>query len=276
MNTSNLLNEINNMNEKELNKYIIKRLNILKEANNDLKVLGHLTPFSFTPPTFGLVGIDTKIYYTDDDNYCVITKDDYMFLFVEYLRKKKITTIQGVLIELASFLNEYFNGDKTDNKKNILNKRNGKERMGVKDISLLKNRGSATSIDYAVLAQNILTFLELDSFLCIGNIKKDGSIEKVAFNLIKSNEIYYLLDYYNNTKVYDSEKRFLGYFPFQSSISSEDAISLLNEEKIVEFNDYIRVWNNITYAIRNIGMKRKYCVGNLLELESLRDLDNAV
>ena len=160
---------------------------------------------------------------------------------------------------------ENYLGRKTSRLKrreDVLNKESDKEII-LNDIEDLKEMNVATSLEYSLLAQNILTFLGYDAIFLIGSYKKISVNDFYSFNVIMIDNNYYLFDFYNPINVYDKTGDIVNKQPYQVKINNEDIDLFFQGLRPLVLKEYKRVLTNHLYQQVNTNDYRTYILNEI-------------
>lgn len=228
-------------NEESLKQFIDNRLIELYKSAQPRKIVG----FENLGPHKGIVPKETII--DNGGAYYKIKNDDYIYLFISLLIKNHITDLDKILNNIYPFLNMYFgkNGD-SDLRIAIFNQ-NTLDGI-IPDISVLKQRNAAMCSERAAMAQNIFSFLGIESYYITGEIVKNGENVPHAFNIIKYNNRYLIYDATTDVPVYNDDK-IVGYQFYIQEIDIEKFLS--NSQ--VTISDYCLEYRNNQYIRKKIG-----------------------
>ncbi|MBP3255199.1 MAG: hypothetical protein J6M60_01735 [Clostridia bacterium] len=173
--------------EKELKEMIDKRLETLYSNAGERKVLG----YESVTPLKGIIPKETLI--DNGDSYFKIENDEYLYEFMMLLKKHNMTEIGDAVRNLSSYLDYYFgkNGNE-DIRRQILNENIDGDNYH--DISILKGKNAAMCAERAAMAQNIFSFLGIESYYISGDIEVGEQKGPHAYNIIKLDEKMFLYD----------------------------------------------------------------------------------
>ncbi len=152
----------------------------------------------------GYIPLGTKIIfgfvwngsnYTNAGLYYYLDDASYILEFVKFVREKEINNEYELFDCIFDFLNHYF--DLTEIKKKdyidrdnmckLISKTSTSYYAPVKEhsIKMFKGKGNALCTEKSIIAQNILSFLNFESYVVIGLVDNDGKGgSEHAFNLI--------------------------------------------------------------------------------------------
>ncbi len=231
----------------------ISQLNDQKELFIDIRnVYGGYIPkgmrivygLSYNYDQDGLVGNDGKYYYIDTD--------DYIYEFCSWIKDKGIINEFELFYYLQDFIKQYFGLIPDISREEMFSLLYKDEKTyfpPVKEhgLSWFKKKGNAMCTEYAVIAQNILSFFDIESYIMIGKEKIDSTpSENHAFNIISytenetGEEYSAIIDFATPVAIYNPKFEYIGEFPFLGPIEelTEDFITDLNNEGKLEFQEY--------------------------------------
>ena len=126
------------------------------------------------------------------------------------------------------------------------------------------HKNVADSLEYSLLATNILTLLGYDAFHLIGEYKDNDIHELYGFNIIFKNDNYYLFDFYNPITIYNNNHEILTYHPYQMKINSNEVDNFLKGITSIRLKDYQRIVSTNTYQQIPKDLERIYSLGNII------------
>lgn len=228
-------------NEESLKQFIDDRLMELYKNASQRKIVG----FENLEPHRGIIPKETKI--DNGGAYYQIRDDNYIHLFIKLLIKNHITDLNKILNNIYPFLNIYFGKNGDSDLRQIIFDQNTS--MGtIPDISVLKQKNAAMCSERAAMAQNIFSFLGIESYYITGEIVKNGENVPHAFNIIKYNNRYLIYDASTDVPVYNDDK-IVGYQFYIQEIDIEKFLS--NSQ--VTIIDYCLEYQNNQYIRKKIG-----------------------
>ena len=200
VNINDILREENEDRRKELVNNRLKEIDSLSKQN----VL-----ISTNKNYRGFISSTSKVAFSDDlidigEDSCsssvhLMKTQDYIPLFIEYIKSKKITNANYIIMAISPFLHEYFGCKKDYTNENNREKYYidiGKKLGEIKskdeynkyynewfDIGEYKGSSMAECSEYAILSQNILSFLGIESYYISGQLNDE--IDLHAYNIIK-------------------------------------------------------------------------------------------
>lgn len=242
-----------------------KTIQYLKNTYKPHKTLGYLTLSTYSKPLYGFIPDDVKIYYDLDNNYYSIQDDTYLYDFINFLKEEKILNSNEAILKIPIFLKEFF-GQKTSRtlKKETFLTIRMPNYLNIPDINDLKHKNVADSLEYSLLATNILTLLGYDAFHLIGEYKDNDIHELYGFNIIFKNDNYYLFDFYNPITIYNNNHEILTYHPYQMKINSNEVDNFLKGITSIRLKDYQRIVSTNTYQQIPKDLERIYSLGNII------------
>ncbi len=308
--------EIVMLDSKQLKEYVDSKIKILeeeaKEENGDNITIGYnldynpvknkkgnKAPFDISLHCFYLgyvykgarvvygMSYDKDGYIGNDGKYYYVDQDDYIMEFCEYIKDKEILDELELFDYILEFMRDYFD----DRNKFIINERPNREEMfqmlyqtdhsfypPIKEhgLSWFKGSGNALCSEYSVIANNIMNFMGIDSYLVVGHYESDGEVEGHAYNMISYDEeetgrrVDALIDYGNFINIFDSNFNVLSESPFMAKIKelNNDLVEkLVNNEKHLRFEDYCYVIVGDDLLQMGNGKVRDYYIDNRALLE---------
>lgn len=192
-----------------------------------------------------LVSNDGRYYYIDDDSY--------INEFCDFIKDKDIINEFELFDYILEFIKMYLGTIKEIEREDMFKMIYKSDRVyynpiNKHSIKWFKGRGNAMCSEYAILAQNILNFLGIDSYLVIGREKTGNEkSDSHAFNIVSfiekesQEEINALIDFANHTEVLDINFKKIGESPFIGELENfnqEFVLELVNDEKHLVFEDY--------------------------------------
>ena len=211
-----------------------------------------------------------------------IYDNEYLYEFAKGIKKLHLSDSKYLLNYIMPFLDYYFGfpKDTKDNRDNVLFEyavKNAKEfykshsniqlyqnmdpvdqmqLSGDFPISAFKGKYAAQCSERSVLAQNLLKVCGYESAVMFGESSSRNNTEGHAWNSVKLNDTFYLLDFSNTVYAYKDGK-FAGHKPYFISMNPTDYSKFIKGEKIAAGKDYHYVNGKIVYE-KGI---RQYAVG---------------
>lgn len=232
----------------------------------------------------GFIPKNTKVIYgmiygqdgnvSNEGNYYYIDSHKYIKDFCKYIKDYDIENEYELFDYILDYLKDYFGSiekiSREDMFKLIKDENNRNYNLtNEHGLSQFKGKGNALCTEYSIMAQNLLSFFGITSYLVIGKIKTgDYDEEAHAFNLISVNNKDYLIDFSNYVRVLDEKFKCLGKSPFMGEldvIDQEFVDALVNEEEVLEFDDYNYLVIGNTLAKISFDRKRRYFIDGQLE-----------
>lgn len=256
--------DLNKFSEDKITQIINDRIKILEENAKKTKEIGNVEKSDENASHHkGFISRDTKVCYSMSQGYYIKTTD-YIREFIEYIKQNNLSPSPK---EIFKFLNEYF-GERPSVDTRI--------ERDFKEISDFKKSNRAMCTERAALANNILSFLGMETWFCDGSVYNSNNniSEGHAFLIVKSESGRYKIYDPSFSIYYNNEDH-----PFIIDISEENAIKVLNS---MPYNPSKR--NCVTvpeYYFKNINGKnqrqnansfRTYGVG--VEKDTLMDILN--
>ena len=255
--------DLNKFTQEQINELINDRVNILDKTALKTKEIGNVESFDEKASHHkGFISRDTKVCYSMSQGYYIKTTD-YIREFIEYIKQNNLPPSPKTIFK---FLNYYF-GERPS-----IDTRNEKEFMEISDF---KNSDRALCTERAALANNILSFLGMETWFCDGSVYNSNNIsEEHAFLIVKSESGKYRIYDPSYSIFYDNEDH-----PFFKEVSEESAIRVLNstpynpsKKNCVKVQEYYAKKLDGKSQIVNANSFRIYGVG--IESDKLVDLVN--
>lgn len=258
--------KIINLPAKEMLFKVNERLTRLAKTYKTHKILGYITPTKYSKPLYGFIPDNVKVYYDLDDNYYEITDNTYLFDFLNFLKTHGVPNTNEAILKIPLYLQNYF-GLKTSRslKKKMFFQNNIPDYLNLKDISNLKDKNVADSLEYSLLAQNILAFLGYDVFHLIGECQIKNIQELYGFNIILINKNYYLFDFYHPVSLYNDKGEIVGTHPYQMRLKTEDIDIFLKGMKAIRLKEYKRIMTSKLYQQIPTSEERIYSLQNIIK-----------
>ena len=256
----------------DLNKYSQEKIeeitnnivNSLEENAKKTSEIGNVErPTADASHHKGYISKDTKVCYNLSEGYYMKTTD-YINEFVEYVRKNNLHPSPHTIFK---FINDYFGKvSNTDNR----------SEMRFKDISDFRHSDEAFCTERAALANNILSFLGMETWFCDGSIYgSKGEVENHAFVFVRGDSGKYIIYDPSYTVAYNNESR-----PFIRNITEQAAARILNSsphnpsiENLLTVPEYYFKEVDGKVKVMNSSAQRVYGVG--VQIEELMELVNS-
>lgn len=198
--------------------------------------------------------------FTNGGCYYYVDTDDYIYMFLKYIRDKEISSDEDLFIYIGKFIRNYlgiFGDIKREDMLKMIYKNENEyyDRVEEHKFSWFKNKGIGECTEIALMAQNILCFLGYYSAIVMGNMAEKSvkennvySDEAHAYNLVayedsETGEVVQLLvDFAAATIFYNKEKK-LDMAPFIIELEEgikESVKALLRgyRKQISDYDDY--------------------------------------
>lgn len=224
-----------------MKQHVETRLNVLKE-----KALERKTVMMGTEPFKGFIGKDTEIKYNESTPGVHLDDDSIFTNLINNVKEMKQTpdwkdvSTRQLLPTATNFtINKYFGSLFGGENKQTTDNQNETE---PKSISSLKEKGTAGSIERSALAQNINSFLGLDSQIIVSENFKlniDSKPEIHAFNEIKNEKGTYISDVSNPSLIKNAYNEIMNNQPVFYPVLPDKIAAYENHEPIqVKHVDY--------------------------------------
>ena len=217
-------------------------------------------------------------YYVDDDNYI---KD-----FCKFIKDKEVVDEFELFDYILEFIRNYFGNirklpERDSMNRLILEKDNYFYKpVNEHSFSSFEKKGNAMCTEYSLMAQNIMSFFDIESYYVIGKEEdKINGVENHAFNLINFNkkdtneERNYLIDFTTPVKVYNENFEELGKSPFMGKLERLDqefVNDLLTNDTHMSFKSYAYYILGNTLLKISGDIKREYYIDSKLINKDLK------
>lgn len=298
--------ELIKLNDKEIDELVDYRIEWL-EQDKDVNYIGYNAENNFvkhdviennnersynlTMRCFhvGFIPKNTKIIYgmiysydgniSNEGNYYYIDSHKYIKDFCKYIKDYDIDNEYELFNYILDFLRDYFGSIEKISRDDMFklikddNNRNY-DLINEHCLSQFKGKGNALCTEYSIMAQNLLSVFGITSYLVIGKIKTgDNEEDAHAFNLISVNDNDYLIDFSNYVRVLDVNFEYLGESPFIGKldvIDQEFVDAFINEEEVLEFDDYNYLVVGNSLAKISFDRKRRYFIDGQLDFGKIK------
>lgn len=264
MQSKSIFDFLPSISDEDIIKYIKSKIKYFQNTYKIRTNLGYISPTKYSLPYYGFITNNIKIRYNLDNDYYQIYKNNYIYEFIKYLQKNKIYNDNEAILYIANFLEEYLGRkvSRLKRREDILNKESESEII-LSDIDILKQENVATSLEYSIIAQNLLIFLGYDSIFLIGACKLNVINDFYSFNIIMIDNNYYLFDFYNPIIVYNRLGEIETKQPYQVKINNEDIDLFLKGLKPLNLKDYKRIIHGKLYQQINNNNLRIYSLNEI-------------
>lgn len=243
-----LLQKILDCKEEEVDAIVKEAIKDADAKSNEVKEV--LSPV-FPHPFKGFIPLNARIKYNSLalESYSMQTTD-FMYEFAHFIKKNNINSKGRLIYALGLFINSYFGLPDRVHKKqreqifftDIYSKTKSDvdlfKALDNNKIGDLKHQDAAQCTERAALAQQILSLFGTESYYCFGCLGIGKDQEGHAFNVIKRENDYAVLDYSCVVKSYNKENLLNAYFPFIGILSNEEFADFINNKKIKRFQNY--------------------------------------
>ena len=276
-------NQVNGLNEDKFNELVCKRIKKLEKKslkyNPDFNVIGYHIQENIEKhelydtedgPSFDLtvrcfyntfLRKGSKIVYgivydmqgnvSNTGSYYYLDDDSYIYEFCKSIQDKEIENEYQLLQSILEFCKDYYGRIyryERDDMFKLIHK-NEKEYFKPTiehSITNFKGKGNAMCTEYSVMAQNLMRFFDIESYLVIGTERiGDTHPEGHAFNLARirdsGDEDCLLIDFTNPVNIYDLNFQKVGEYPFIGDLDAIDddlVQDLVYGEKHLVYDDY--------------------------------------
>ena len=209
--------------------------------------------------------------------YYYVDTDDYLYEFCRYIRDIELDSEFDLFLCIQIFVKKYFYAleeNDRDTMFTLLARDDDYLFPPIKEhkFSSFKKRGSAVCTEIALVAQNIMSFFGIDSYLIIGDmIENNGPDECHAYNIVSYTNSYtgkkedHIIDFASYVLVYDIGFKPIGSAPYVAPIEKFDAgflNSFINDELYI--TDSLFMYMEMKNTFCKLGLlnrKRDYFVG---------------
>lgn len=241
----------------EIKELIDQEIKIKNDSATKVEELGMSSYNTGSKPFRGFIPLETRIKYSNRsvETYSMNTKD-FFYEYALFLKKHNITKKGMFIAALETFMNNYFGLEKKyTSRETIFNdipfqttKTDEEYFTALENNSIgnLKGTGVAECTERAAMAQQILSLFDIETYYCIGCVKKGELEEAHAFNIAKTQDGYALIDYSMPVSRFNDEGKTTMYFPFIGEITDLEFEEFIKGEKLIDFKDYEFVNNKKT------------------------------
>lgn len=285
----NYYDEIVSLNDEERHEYVKNRINELEELakkiESGVETIGYGVDYNLvrqeeneidvnvyniykgyikkgTRVVFGLSYIIREKLLGNSGYYYYIDTDEYIYEFCDWIKDITIESEIELFLYIQKFIKKYFGTIPFMSREKmfeLLYKDDNSFYSPVKEhgLSWFKAKGNAQCSEYAVLAQNLLSFFGMDSYLLQGEIKEENGVEgSHAFNFISCTDdetgknCFCLLDFSMPVVIFDMNFEYKGEFPFSYFLEDFD------EDDLLDYYDNSTILScpNHMYIIMNNNM----------------------
>ncbi len=295
MSTLSRLNETNDI--KKFVDNLLEEKNVKKGSNEIILQLENFYK--------GFIPLNSLVSYGTVGS-CMYSLNDRTYLYdaFDYIKKLGTALEYAVIMELKTFLTTYFgiSPKGIDNRDNFIiqkfleknNVMSFNENPNMVTLADFKKRNMAKCSENSILINQVLNLLDIETYICYGFIKKANEIEPHAFNIIKYNDKYYLLDYsiyvlglvkrqkneggfsecsgnYDEHLKSTSENniKMIIPYPFQAEISFDKLYLFLNNSIEITFENYnIELNMDGSIVKKELGTNRSYIIADKVKEKS--------
>ncbi len=261
-----ILEKIKKLDDKELEEYTKLRIEELEEnarkINKDIDTIGYL--LDYNPSAFDLLDkseddsleIDLQCTYNgyipkgtrmvygltytkekvaeNAGSYYYIDTDEYIYMFLKYIKDRRVDSEHDLFVYILYFIRNYLGWFEKISRDDMFkmfykNETTFYDPIEEHKFSWFKGMGNGMCSEIALMAQNILAFLEFNTAIVIGYEKtRENDGENHAYNLISFNDsetyelVELLIDFSNYIYVYDHNYKRIDRFPFTGEL--EDGV----------------------------------------------------
>ena len=284
-----ILEKIKKLNDEELEKFAKTKIEELEKnakiINKDIDTIGYI--LDYNPSEFNLLDksendeleIDLQctyngyipkgtrmvygLTYTEEKvaknggSYYYIDTDEYIYMFLKYIQNKEVCNEHDLFIYILYFIKNYLGWIEKINRDEMFamfykNETAYYDPIEEHKFSWFKGQGNGMCSEIALMAQNILAFLDFNTYIVIGYEKtRENDGANHAYNLISFNDsetnklVEILIDFSNYIYVRNHNHKRVDRAPFIGELDDgiSEAIETLRKER--NNNNFI----NYTYDI---------------------------
>ncbi len=223
-----------------LNAKKMKKMSVVEDANDKCLYRGFI-------PSDG----DNKL--TDGFNLFGIDITDVFYEFAYYVNQMDLRNNTALIYGLEYFLTNYVLKHKNIDFNNAFTHHICRI-MGYKE-----KPENNIDIKKTVLAEQILSLFDVDTYLCLGTMEKDNIPCLHGFNIIKRQIGYLIVDYDLPVHSYRYGDVLIADYPFVEPINNIEFDDFIHNGELKEFQDYNFVNDNKRKLIRKRGyIVKKY------------------
>lgn len=297
---------IKDLDDKELEEFYNERIEFLEEnTNSNTYSIGYgldYNPSAFNLLDFdeeipkveliagfnGYIPLETKIVYgmvynesakvtSNYGHYYYIDDNSYVYDFIKSIKGKGINSIYELFDLIYEFIYDYFGYIETITREDMMKlvaKNNTAFYKPVEEhkYSMFKGKGNAQCSEISIMAQNILSFLGIDSKLIIGTHRMENDdMEGHAYNMVQyeedGEEKSILIDFSASVFVIDFNHKVIGYAPFIHYLDTDinTAFKKIIEGDCITANDYAYIIDNKAIWVMEQDRKREYSIATKME-----------
>lgn len=233
---------------------VTNRINKLDEESQDITI-------NTSTIHHGFISSNSKVEFTnwllDFDDFLMqasytINNKDYLYEIVDLFSNNNCADINYIIRKMPHFLKHYFGvnqkGNNTKDRENVFAefeiklkeiKKENEEEFQKKlhqwlDIGTFKNNSMAECSEYAVLTQNIFSFMGIDTYYISGNFSDEKKQEGHSYNIIRlPNERIFIIDNTNPKVLLDKNDNIISYDQRVLEITEEELNSILAGEEFI-------------------------------------------
>ena len=243
-----LFQKILECDEKDIDSIIELAIKKANDSAEKIDTLGFLDYRKSNNVFKGFIPLNTRIKYANlsMEDYGM-ESTDYIYEFVNYIRKHIINSKASLIYNLEYFINSYFGFPGKMTREEIFNDIAWKttttdeeyfEALKNNKLSDLKGKGAAECTERSALAEQILSLFGFEVYYCMGCVDLGDKQEAHCFNIVKRKNDYALLDYSVPIASYDSNNNINAYYPFIGSLTNEEFLDFISNGVIKSFDNY--------------------------------------
>lgn len=206
----------------------------LKKIHHNLKKLSGLGLVDAISDKYIYRGfIPSEINYKNSNTVIIYGIDITLvfYKFAHFIKKHKIKNNVGLIHWLEYFITKYINKNQDINYNAIFC-----NKIGVKE-GKKRNSKKVINIAKSIFAEELLAFVGMDTYLCLGSFD-NGEQTECAFNIVKRETDYILLDYDMPVHSYNYNKAYINAYPFIGEITYQEIDDFIHGSELKTFKDY--------------------------------------
>lgn len=236
----------------------------------------------------GYIPLGTKIVYgmvynenakvtSNYGHYYYIDDNSYILKFIKSIKDKNINDIYELFDLIYEFIYDYFGYIETISREDMMKLVVKNDTAFYKPVeehkySMFKDRGNAQCSEMAVMAQNILSFLGINSKIIIGSHKMDkDNMEGHAYNLVEYEEDEedksILIDFAASVFILDFNHKVIGYAPFIHYLDTDinEAFKKLINGDCITATEYAYMIDKKAIWVMEEDCQREYSIATKMK-----------
>ena len=298
---------IKDLNDKELEEFYNERTEFLEKNKDDLKTYTIGYGLDYNPSAFnlldfeedvpkveltagfnGYIPLGTKVVYgmvynenakvtSNYGHYYYIDDNSYILDFIKSIKGKDIDSIYELFDSIYEFIYDYFGYIETISREDMMKLVVKNDTAFYKPVeehkySIFKGKGNGQCSEISIMAQNILSFLGINSKLIIGSHKMENDeMEGHAYNLVEYEEDEedksILIDFAASVFVINLNYKVIGYAPFMHYLDEDinDTFKKLINGESITANDYAYIIDKKAIWVMEQENHREYSIATRME-----------